>query len=376
MDTPQSLYIHIPFCRKKCPYCDFYSVEYDSRTASSYIDALKKQLDRLGCTFLTIYIGGGTPSILDAPLWEKLFSGLRKKVLPTTEFSIEVNPESLDREKLKLFRDHSVNRLSIGVQSFSDKKLELLGRVHTASQGRKAILLAKEAGFINIGIDCIYGVWHETLDEWRLELKEIVRMPVTHVSLYSLTYENSTPLYIQVQSKKIIPLDEEAVAEMFRCNMEYLQKNQFCHYEVSNYAREGYECRHNINYWNNNSSLGLGAGAVSYINGRRCKNISDLSKYIKGVFENSSVSEACENLSDLERARETAALKIRTKKGIDFAWFKNQTGFDFLPLQEEVLGELLEKDLIVYKYDNGLISGIQLTPSGFLFCDAVSSSLV
>ena len=229
-----SLYIHIPFCRKKCGYCDFYSLTYQKDIADSYVSILCKQIKILNRDFTTIYIGGGTPSVLNIDHWKKLFTSLKKITGKTKEFTIEANPESLDDDKIKLFYGNGVNRISLGLQSLKNKKLKQLGRIHSTQDSEKALLLAKKRGFTNINADFIFGVWGESLNSWKKELKKIVKLPVTHISLYFLTYEKDTPIFREVKKRTISPLNEDIVAQMYEYNMGYLPRRGFIQYEISN----------------------------------------------------------------------------------------------------------------------------------------------
>ncbi|MDP3785936.1 MAG: radical SAM family heme chaperone HemW [Candidatus Omnitrophota bacterium] len=372
----RSLYIHIPFCRRKCPYCSFYSISYDEGLARAYVDVLLGKIEDIEGSVSTIYIGGGTPTVLHEGLLGKLLSGLKKFTGDNIEFTIEANPESLDREKLGLFLDRGVNRLSIGTQSFTDEKLQKLGRSHTAEEAAKAMDISRKAGFNNINIDLIFGVWGESVAEWKSELKKAVQSGARHISCYSLTYEENTALISAKNTGKILPLDEEVVAQMYGYTLDYLPGQGFGHYEVSNFAKKSHRCRHNLNYWDNNLYIGLGASAVSYLDGIRKTNVSDIKEYIKKVKAGEDPAASSEKLSDIDRAKETAAVKIRTKEGIDFRWFSEKTGFDFCGLEKDVLPVLVEKGLIEYKKENKHCPGTQLTKKGFLFSDTVSSELL
>lgn len=371
-DMKYGLYIHIPFCKSKCPYCDFYSIPYNRKRASLYIDILSNQIEKLNYKFETVYIGGGTPTVLDADLLDILLRKLVPICASSKENTIEVNPESLNKDKCALLLKRGINRISVGVQSLQDKKLALLGRVHSSCEAVKAVLLAKEKGFTNISADCIYGVPGESLREWKKELAEIVKLPVQHLSCYSLTCEKGTPIYRDRRG-----IEEEVVACMYEWNISFLPRRKFFHYEVSNFAKRGYKCRHNLLYWDNNPYVGLGAGAFSYQKEVRTKNVADVSAYIKAAKEGKSPVIFEEKLQPLRRARETASLLIRRKKGVDFATFKRKTGFDFWSVErKKALSPLIEQKLLRYKKRCKKITGVILTRKGFLFADEVSSRLV
>lgn len=371
-----SLYIHIPFCKRKCFYCNFYSDVYGEASASSYIDVLISQINALKTAPSTIYIGGGTPTSLDRKLLTRLLKSLERLNQNTPEFTIEANPESLDEDKIKLVLDGGVNRISIGVQSLRDEKLKSLGRIHAAKKAIDSVHLAAKKGFKNISIDLMFGIWGEDIASWKKELEEAVRLPITHVSCYELTYEKGTPLFSALKNKSITPLEDDVVAAMYELAIDELGLRGIKQYEVSNFAKEGCECRHNMNYWENNEYIGLGPSAVSYVEGVRSKNTSDVKEYVKRFSEGKPLIESSEHLTPIKRARETAAVKIRTKKGIDFKHFKDKTGFDFQELEKNAIKDLLSKDLIKYKKENNIPSGIVLKRKGFLFCDTVSSSLL
>jgi oxygen-independent coproporphyrinogen III oxidase len=373
---PKSLYIHIPFCRAKCAYCDFYSISLHNSLAKEFIYVLNRLIRGLPDTYDTVYIGGGTPTVLDEPLLESLLKDLRPHLANNCELSLEANPESLTEDKLKLLLDNRVNRLSVGLQSFNDEKLLKLGRIHSSKQAVEAVLAADKAGFKNISIDLIFGVWQETVKDWSDELNQAVKLPVKHISAYNLTYEPNTPLGIKLADKQIEPLDDGVTAAMYQLSRKFLAANGFKQYEISNFAKTGYACRHNLAYWDNRQYLGLGPSAYSYIDGQRSRNISDVKKYITAVKGNSPVYEFKEKLSWDKRARETAAFKIRTAEGIDFDWFTKQCGCDFVKLYSGILNRLLTNKLVKYKSYRGKKTGIMLTDKGFLFCDSVSRELV
>ena len=367
----QGLYIHIPFCRQKCLYCDFYSALYAEDLAGAYIRVILKQIQYLDQDFSSIYIGGGTPSVLSLDLLNKLLADLKKFIKKDTEFTIEINPESADKEKFKLFLDGGVNRVSIGAQSFEDKKLNSLGRIHSARQAVETIELSKKTGFNNTSVDMIFGVSKEDLKSWEAELEKAAEFDIQHISCYSLSYEKNTPLFMMREKKEIAPADDETMAGMYRYAMSYLPGKGFNHYEVSSFSKPGFECRHNLNYWNNNSYAGLGPSAVSYIGGVRLENVKDIKEYIGRFDKDEDLAVSREELPPVQMAKETASVKIRTKEGIGYGWFKDKTGFDFLELEKTGLESLAGQGLIEYNEKNA-----RLTYKGFLFSDTVSSALL
>ena len=367
----KSLYIHIPFCRKKCIYCDFYSIAYNKALASDYAEALVAHFSSIKGVFDTVFIGGGTPSILDIDQWQMLLKNISTRLNPDCEFTVEANPDSLQLDKLKIFLEYGVNRISIGVQSFDDKKLKKLGRIHDGRAAENAIRSAYDAGFKNISCDLMFGVWGETLDQWQHDLRLALSLPVNHISAYALSCEDSTPLAKDVELNRIEMMNENEQAELYSFTMQALPLAGFAHYEVSNYARPGFECRHNMVYWRNEDYLGIGAGAAGYVDKLRYKNIENVKEYIKNIKNKNNVIAYSESLNEQERARETAAIKIRTQEGIKFEWYKQATGFDFHQIYPKVLDDFISMGLIVENQE-----GIHLTNRGFLFADDVSSRLV
>ncbi|MCD6583653.1 MAG: radical SAM family heme chaperone HemW [Candidatus Omnitrophica bacterium] len=365
------LYIHIPFCRSRCPYCDFYSLPYEESLARQYINILSKEIRNLNINVTTTYIGGGTPTVLSSNLLDSLLKSMERIIRRSKEVTIEANPESLTDDKLKLFLKKGINRISIGVQSLREDKLKLLGRIHSPGEGIEAVYKAKRIGFKNINVDLIYGVPYETLESWRKELKILVKLPVTHISCYSLTLDESTSLY-KLKEK----IDEETVAQMFLYNMNYLPRKGFYHYEVSNFAKRNYQCKHNLAYWDNAPYIGLGPSAVSFIEGRRVKNVEDIQRYIEGK-NSKKYSIIEERLSPLRRAKETVCLNLRRKVGVEFARFRERTGFDFWEIEDrDGVRRLIKNGFLRYKKRGKEIVGLFLTKKGFLYADEVCSELI
>lgn len=376
MSHPSSLYIHIPFCRRKCVYCNFYSNLNDSSLEESLISVLTAEIARLEGPFTTIYIGGGTPCSLDPGNLKRLISSLGRFSKSVKEFTFEANPDTLDPEKMRLLHGHGVNRLSIGVQSFRDEKLKRLGRLHNSRKSEASIAESLKSGFTNISIDMIFGLSDEKADTWREELRFACRLPVRHISCYELTYEDGTPLHDALKRGSVKRREDEALAGMYESAVELLGVGGFKRYEVSNFAKIGSESLHNMSYWQNNEYVGLGPSAVSYLSGVRSKRVSDIGQYIKRERSGLDKSESSERLSPLARAKETAAVKIRAREGIDFAWFKEKTGYGFMEVEKKAIEDLLEKDLIKFKREGAVNTGIALKHKGFLFCDTVSSALL
>ncbi len=278
-----SLYIHIPFCSNICTYCNFTKFFYNENLVYEYLKALEKEINQRYKQEIikTIYIGGGTPSSLTLKELEYLFKILKQiKKSKNLEFTIEVNPDSLTKEKLLLFKKNGVNRISMGVESTIPKYLKFLGRNHDFELVKKQIALIKEMGFSNINVDLIYALPNETLEDLKLDLNNILSLEVTHISTYSLMIEEHTKLYID----KVKNIDEDLDFSMYDLICKTLTKHGFIHYEVSNFKKPNFESKHNLVYWNNEHYYGFGLSAASYIENERITNTNSLSKYLKGNY--------------------------------------------------------------------------------------------
>lgn len=310
-------------------------------------------------------------------LLKNILRPLRAFSKKSAEFTIEANPESLTSDKLSLFLDEGVNRISIGVQSFDDSKLNKLGRIHDDRTALKAVESAVRSGFKNVSIDLIFGVWDESLSAWKKDLEIAASLPVTHISCYGLTYEEGSQIGDLVKAGAIVPLEEETSADMYRSAISYLAGRGFAQYEISNFSKSGFMCRHNLAYWNNDPYIGLGPSAVSYIDGVRQENIADTAAYIEKAATLDGAARSSERLSPEASAKEAAAVKIRTIEGIDFDWFKKKTGFEFQALEEKALAKLTKEGLVEYGVDSaGEYNNIHLTPRGILLCDIVSGEFL
>lgn len=311
---PPALYIHIPFCRSKCHYCDFNSYAGKSYLVPSYVQAVIKEIERLPANELySVCVGGGTPTIMEVHCFEALFSGIYKKfhLSSNAEITVEANPESLTREKLKTLRREGVNRLSVGLQSTHAVYLELLGRVHTLSQFESVYGMAREEGFDNINIDLIFGIPGLSMDEWQQTLTKITGYKPEHISLYALSVEEGTQFH-----KNNISPDDDRAGDQYEYAVAYLAENGFNRYEISNFARPGRKSRHNSMYWEGREYYGVGAGASSYIKNKRTKNISDIGAYIDTILSGRHVFEEEEIIDEQKRIREKLLLGLRKSVGV------------------------------------------------------------
>ena len=309
------IYIHIPFCKSRCKYCDFFSTTHLARR-SEYVDALLREWDER-CNHLaepvrTIYIGGGTPSTLELPDLQRLLQRLPQTAV---ECTIEVNPGDVTLEKARAWRAMGINRISMGVQSFDDMLLQLIGRRHTAEQARRAVAMAQEAGFDNISIDLMYALPSETMQQWQHDVAEALRLGVQHISSYGLIYEEGTVLMTLLEHGVVEAVDEDTEMQMYDYLVDTLEQHGYVHYEVSNFALPGRESKHNSSYWFDTPYLGLGAGAHSYDGEQRQWNVSELDAYIEQAEAGAWQSEV-ETLTEEQRHTERVMLGLRTNRGV------------------------------------------------------------
>ena len=377
-----SVYIHIPFCLQKCLYCDFYSVVADEKIMEQYVDnliveiKLRASLLR-GRTLLvkSIYFGGGTPSLLPIDGIARILSTVYDNfsVSSTAENSIEINPETA---KLSLFREFlalGLNRFSIGIQSFSDKDLRKLGRIHDAATGSEAILNAIASGCQNINIDLIYAVPDQTLQEWRENLDIAADQNCEHLSIYGMTIEPGTPLAAMVHDRSIVPADEDLEREMYLVTMEHLESRGYQHYEISNYALPGFVCQHNMTYWDGGNYLGFGAAAHSYWRDERSCNDSDVMTYIDRLRLGKLPVVSTETLSVEQKYIEHIMLGFRKTEGFSLREFSEKFGYDFLDKHRDQVTLLLQGDEPFLSIDQ---DRIKLTREGLLVYNEICRSFI
>lgn len=335
------IYIHIPFCKKRCIYCDFYS-STDNRLVDKYIDALcielesrLHEIDKNNIT--TIYIGGGTPSQLSATQLVKIINFIKSKIdfSLIEEFTIEVNPDDVTYDYIKECISLGINRVSMGIQSFVDKELKIINRRHDSYQAIKAIETIKSAGISNISIDLIYGLPLQNIESWIYSIQKAIEMNVPHISCYNLSYEEGTALYRMREKGEIKECDEDSCIEMYDILVKMLADTDFEHYEISNFAKRGYYSRHNSNYWNLTPYLGLGASAHSFDGSIRRYNPSSIQKYTSNISE-SSIAYEEEQETLYEQFNEYIMINLRTMWGVNTQKVKT------------IFGEELRNHLIKY----------------------------
>jgi len=372
-DKVPGLYIHIPFCLSKCHYCDFYSLTSISAIAD-FLDALSKEMEIYVGRFNsldTVYIGGGTPSLLGPREVENILAGVRENFHLTSdpEITIETNPADLSRSFLASIRGSGINRINVGVQSFDENVLGFLGRRHSVNQAFSAVEASRKAGFANVGLDLIYGTPGQDIDSWLNNLRKAVVLSPEHISCYQLTFEPRTPLGRRYQAGELIVPGEELQHQFFMKTSEFLEDAGYIHYEVSNFARkEEYASRHNQKYWDHSPFLGLGPSAHSFLGNQRWWNYRSLDRYLTSINAGNLPVEETETLT-LEQLRlEAFYLGLRTKKGISLQGFKNQYHYDLLTEKEKILGRLEEEGFIFI--EDGCLHP---TRTGLAIADSLSS---
>ena len=371
---PLGLYIHIPYCIHKCGYCDFNSHPIKHDEMDHYIDALVAEMKHYAKTYSntniikTIFLGGGTPTTLTVCQLERILKECLKELIvaPDAEITIEANPATIDIEQMKSIRQAGYNRISIGVQSFDKTELKLLDRAHGPEEVHSTIDCARKAGFDNLSLDLMFAIPNQSLSSWESNLDKALEKNPEHLSTYNLTIEQGTAFSkLQTHGKLIMPENEHQL-ELYKKTNERLTKRGFHHYEISNFARQGKECKHNIAYWENTNTLGLGAGASSYINGTRFKNINLPAHYIRQVKDKKTAIEHTETLEPRQAMGEAIMLGLRLLKGISIHQFERRFQVSFIDLFKNIINALKEKELILIKDDY-----LRLSPKGLFLADSV-----
>jgi oxygen-independent coproporphyrinogen-3 oxidase len=373
---PRAAYLHIPFCAHKCGYCDFASVAGQDDLADRYLVALESEISRtLSSQTLvdTIFVGGGTPTRLNSGQLEQFCRTTQRhfQLAQNGEWTVEANPGTLDAEKVEILKSHGVTRISLGAQSFNLDALAALERNHNPSDVFRSVDLIKSAG-LNWSIDLIFGAPGSNSSVWETDMDIALSLSPDHLSCYGLIYEKGTALWKQLQAGQVEPIPEETEANMYERTIERLAESGLIQYEISNYARPGFECRHNLVYWANDAYFGFGLGAARYMNGLRATNIRDLPGYIRRMDQGLDATGPSEQITPEERARETATLMIRrVQMGINRADFLTRTGFSI----DELAGPSIIKHI-----QNGLLtddgSTIRLTRQGVMLGDTVASDFL
>ncbi len=370
------IYIHIPFCVSKCGYCDFYSIAGGKQKMPDYQSALLSHISESadimeGYEIDSIYIGGGTPSCYGAKRIVEILDELKRmgNVRLDSEITVEVNPDTVRLDELKLLRAEGVNRLSIGVQSANNDILKIIGRRHNFRQAEAVVDTARSAGFENVSLDLIYGLPSQTKGDWAETLSKALELHPEHLSCYCLKLEEGTPMYRSYLGSPLIP-DEDEQADMYLYTTDVLKSYGFEQYEISNFAIPGYESRHNLKYWQLGDYMGFGPGAHSCVNGVRYSYVRDIDKYISAVIGDSMIIDEYEHIVPIQRATEYLMLGMRTAHGISESDYHKIYRSDWIPIEETF--ELFERKGWAEKNDGRW----RLTPAGFLISNVLINAVL
>ena len=361
------LYVHIPFCPKICPYCSFYKEASDRNKTQRFLDTVLAELDRECARYPllphTIFFGGGTPSALSTAQLEYLLTGLRRRLdlHSLTEWTLEMNPATVSLEKARALRDLGVNRISMGVQSWDPGLLQVLGRVHSAEQALRSYEILREAGFDNVNLDLIFGIPTQTREQWLSSLKQTIALAPEHISAYCLTYEEDTAFFRQFHQGYLVQ-DKNLDADLFETTMDLLQGAGYSQYEISNYARPGRECRHNLAYWVGSDYLGLGPSAFSTCGSHRWQNVPDTAAYCECILSGASAAGFTEEVDPATRRAEAIAFGLRTSQGVPLAMLESH---------REIVREYLEEGFF-----SADATHIRLTRKGKLVADTLAVAFV
>lgn len=365
----QGIYIHIPFCVKKCSYCDFLSGPSGEAGQTRYIEALceemRLRLDDAPCHPETLFIGGGTPSLLSAENWQRLLAALQHHLdlSALREWTIEANPGTINPTLLTLWRDAGVNRLSFGVQSFDAATLRMLGRIHTAEEAIAAVELARSAGFSNISLDLMYGLPGMTMTTWRQTVEQALALQPTHLSLYGLIIEDGTPIAAQIDAGILPEPDDDLAAAACEWHTARLQRAGFTQYEVSNFALPGFACRHNQLYWRLEPWLGFGVGATGWMPPTLCSNGTDLDVYCRSLENGVLPPATVETWTEREYMSETIIMGLRMNEGISLTAFQRRFGRAVEALWPGVIDRCVSEGLLrcegerLFSTDRGRLLG-------------------
>ncbi len=370
-----ALYVHVPFCRAKCAYCDFCSVPVDEelarRVTSATRDELAANAHLLTDPPASIFVGGGTPTALPGALLGELLGDLAELADPETEFSVEANPGTLDEATIVRLLEAGVNRVSLGVQSFNAGELATLERIHTPRQARLAVDNLRRAGFTNIGVDLMYALPGQSPRSWRASLLQAVELGVDHVSCYALSFEEGTRFASRRSAGELAEMDDDLQAELYHQARETLRAAGLRQYEISNFARDGFACRHNIVYWRNEPYLGVGPAAASYTAGERRVNSRSLEEYVRRMGSQRAATAESESLRGAKRLAETLLLGLRLTDGVDRRAFVRRFGVDPVAIFPKTFRACAKQGLVSIS-----ASHVQLNDEALFICNAVFADLL
>ena len=374
--TPLGIYIHVPFCRSKCQYCDFYSLTVkDDKLMDGFLDAVCTHIRETGplapgYSVDTVYFGGGTPSFFGAEGMGTILAAIRRAfdVRPDAEITFEANPDSISPRLLRRLRSEGFNRVSLGIQCDDDRILEKLGRPHNYEQAVNAVKRIRRAGFKNLSLDLIYGLPGQSREAWEATLQNVLTLKPEHISCYGLKVEEGTPLY-ECQDLMRLP-DDDAQADMYMATVEILRNKGYRQYEISNFCKRGYESRHNLKYWTGGEYLGFGPDASSDFAGKRFAMVRDLRGYIDGVLNGKQVIGQIQEVPPRERAGEYLMMRLRTTMGIQAEEYEKRYLLPFGPL-DTYMDDCRKRGFALRTE-----GGWRLTPEGFLLSNTIISDLL
>lgn len=374
---PTALYIHIPFCDHKCIYCDFYSI-ITNDNIQNFLSSLKTEIEFYSQQYssereiISVFFGGGTPSLMTPDYIAVIIDSIRKNfsLRNDAEITLETNPGTVSKQKLIDFRKSGINRISIGIQSFDEDDLKFLTRIHNKQTAINTVYNAVDAGFENINIDLIFNLPGQTKEKWKLNLEQAVSLPIKHISAYSLILERGTILNKMVLDGEVKIQDEDYDAELYELTINFLSNNGFYQYEVSNFAKAGYECAHNKAYWEYKDYIGFGPSAHSFVNGKRWWNYSSLKRYISEVNQKQNAMMNYEILNKDQMRDEYIMLALRSK-GLNLKEYINLFGSEWLDKHAKEFELLKERNLIEVNHNK-----IKLTSKGYAICDEILSKIL
>ncbi len=366
------IYVHIPFCKRKCNYCDFYSIKWDREVEERYIKSLVKEINSYnGMEYIvdTIFFGGGTPTIIKHENIERIMHEIKNsfKVDKNSEITIEANPNTLTYENLSAYKKAGVNRLSIGVQSLSNEILANIGRLHNSEEALLAIRRAKESGYENINVDIMFNIPGQTTKDIEETVSKIIHEDVNHISFYSLKLEKGTPLYLMEKDHKIFMPEESIEREMYYTGRKIMEDRKIYQYEISNFAKEGFECKHNLKYWNQEEYIGFGPSAHSFLNNERYSNICNINEFCDNADKNIFNRSIHESLNDEALEFEYIMLKLRLTDGLNLNIFKQKFNVDFNKKYNKQIKYLIDNKLLIYNEENIKLTQLGMDVSNFVF---------
>lgn len=368
-----ALYVHIPFCLRKCNYCDFVSFSYKENIADEYLSAVDREMalyaDKFNDHHLrTIFIGGGTPTCLSAEQINLLMKALHRYFSwdKATEFTIEANPGTLTNDKLNVLKDAGVNRFSIGAQSFNEQLLQRIGRIHNVDQIGQAVAMVRKAGFTNINLDLIFGLPDQSLTDWQNTLQQVVQLSPEHISAYGLKIEEGTPFALDQENGLLMPCDEELELAMYQQTREILQQAGYQQYEISNFAKPGKPSQHNLTYWHNEPYLGLGLAAHSFMTGQRWENYASIDQYNNALKQGLFPIANEEAIPLSEQIQDAIFLGLRLIAGINLTNFKTRYQVDLLEKYQQIIQKHQKNGLLNIEENN-----LKLTPKGLFLSNEV-----